>query len=270
MNQEELKQLKSEGFTLTRIKSALEKDLETLKDDILFTQDKLKESKVLTARQRKQRDEMLPYRELIEKEINEKKKELEEYKRIALVEKTFAEEAYRASLKNDIDFKKQNQQRLNGIAQKEKDLDIRQEEIEDNLLALDKERAKTEQERGSLANEMAKVKEKLEEMTKMIREITKDRVKIDKKKEELNEREAQTVIKEQLAEKKNTTIDGIILVLNKEKLVIIEENKAILIQKRLLSEQQKNIDDDRIHLSSQQTAFSLAVREARKKWQMPK
>ena len=268
--QEEIKKLKLEVATLQRQRDSLEKETEKLQDDILFLQDKLKEAKVLTARQKKQCDEMLPYREIIGKEIEIKKNELEEYKKQALQEKTKIEELTKASRKNDIDFKALNQQRTDAIAKKEQELDIRQAEIEDNLFAIDKERQKTEIGRATLASDMVKVNEKLKEATKILNQLAKDKDKSDQKKAELNQREAKISLNEKQTSDRMAETDAIFVLIAKDKALILEENKAILIQRRLLREKELSIEDDRLHLFSQQEAFKLAITEAKKKWQMPK
>lgn len=266
MTPEDIKRLRLEITTLERKRDALNAELGELGENIRYSTKKIEEFKVFEKRQKKQCDEMLPYREMIQKEIDSKKKELEILESSVLKMKTKEEEMAKARQKNEWDFVKENQQRIHYLGIREEKLTATKREYEVLTDKLNKEIETYGEKTKTLNGEIFLWQERHKEFDKKSQGLLDEEARMETKGKELDKREQYISGSEAKTREKEAQVEGIFKQIDEEKTLLKRENESILIQKKLLNEQQKSIDDDRTHLYSQQEAFKLAVREAKRRW----
>jgi uncharacterized protein (DUF3084 family) len=226
------------------------------------------EKEVYSLRMEKQYDEMLSYRAIIQEEIEIKKSELKKLEETLVESRTTVENAIKESGQLKKTFESDNKTWTEGLLEKEVKLVQKQKDIYDQIEKLQTAFYGLEIEKDVLANLKKTLDAKQQTIDGEREEFNAKTVEFAHKEEELAAREQGIAEKENAIENKNKEIAQSFLLFVNDKNRLAVELLAVEEQKKLFESKQKDLENEKIKLASQQEAFKLAVVEAKRKWQM--
>jgi chromosome segregation ATPase len=224
------------------------------------------ELEIYIARMTQQYNEMLGYRENIQAEIDVKSNELRQLKDKIVKIKTDVETAEQAQKKAKDDFLTDNKAWIEQLKSKEKELSDKEQAILLSITEFEKIKAEIEGHVKENSNILAQINKEREELNRENLTFQTKCREIVKKTAELDDRETRIVSGEnKILERYKSIADwGVAMRKFEDKLKI--DQLEVIGQKKLLDEQRKDIESDRLRLQSQQEAFKLAVMEAKRRW----